>query len=243
MRRLGEAFAAKLDLRALTDVVLHGSIDALDADAGHLTLQRPDRPPIATPPDASSSRCFSARARGAVRPRSPPSSSGRRVGARDPVPAGHRRGRRARVARADRDFSEDERELLVSLVERAESAAAEIVGHELLREQANTDPLTRLGNRRKLAEELRERLAGASRQNATVLMLFDLDGFKSYNDTFGHIAGDALLARLGGKLEAAVAPRGAAFRLGGDEFCVLLSLSSGVTCLKLLSDRSSTRCA
>ena len=54
-------------------------------------------------------------------------------------------------------------------------------------------------------------------------MLFDLDGFKSYNDTFGHLAGDALLARLGGKLAAAVAPAGDAFRLGGDEFCVLIS--------------------
>ena len=53
-------------------------------------------------------------------------------------------------------------------------------------------------------------------------MLFDLDGFKAYNDTFGHGAGDALLARLGGKLDQAVSPHGSAYRLGGDEFCVLL---------------------
>jgi diguanylate cyclase (GGDEF)-like protein len=57
-----------------------------------------------------------------------------------------------------------------------------------------------------------------------VLILFDLDGFKGYNDTFGHLAGDALLSRLAGKLERAVAGRGGAYRLGGDEFCVLVSV-------------------
>src|SRR5256885_16279346 len=54
-----------------------------------------------------------------------------------------------------------------------------------------------------------------------VLVLFDLDGFKGYNDTFGHPAGDALLARLGRALSEAVASHGNAYRLGGDEFCIL----------------------
>jgi diguanylate cyclase (GGDEF)-like protein len=58
-------------------------------------------------------------------------------------------------------------------------------------------------------------------------MLFDLDGFKTYNDTFGHLAGDALLARLGDKLAAAAFPHGAAYRLGGDEFCALLPARRG----------------
>jgi diguanylate cyclase (GGDEF)-like protein len=53
------------------------------------------------------------------------------------------------------------------------------------------------------------------------LALFDLDGFKAYNDTFGHPAGDAMLARLGQRLREAVADTGVAYRLGGDEFCVL----------------------
>jgi two-component system cell cycle response regulator len=55
-----------------------------------------------------------------------------------------------------------------------------------------------------------------------VLALFDLDGFKHYNDTFGHPAGDVLLARLGANLNAFLDGRGHAFRMGGDEFCVLL---------------------
>jgi diguanylate cyclase (GGDEF)-like protein len=60
-----------------------------------------------------------------------------------------------------------------------------------------------------------------------VLALFDLDGFKAYNDTFGHPAGDALLARLGERLEAAVRGHGRAYRLGGDEFCVLFEPGAG----------------
>jgi two-component system, cell cycle response regulator len=53
-------------------------------------------------------------------------------------------------------------------------------------------------------------------------VLLDLDGFKDYNDTFGHPAGDALLVRLGKRLDKAVAGSGSAYRLGGDEFCALL---------------------
>ncbi len=51
-------------------------------------------------------------------------------------------------------------------------------------------------------------------------MLLDLDGFRAYNDSFGHPAGDALLSRLGRRLAEAVAGRGQAYR-GGDELCVL----------------------
>jgi two-component system cell cycle response regulator len=55
-------------------------------------------------------------------------------------------------------------------------------------------------------------------------MLFDLNGFKGYNDTFGHPAGDALLIRLATSLEQAMTELGgSAYRLGGDEFCVLAS--------------------
>ena len=87
---------------------------------------------------------------------------------------------------------------------------------------AITDALTQLGNRRRLMHDL-ERAVRSSRTAGTpTLAFFDLDGFKRYNDTFGHGAGDALLASLGGALAAAVADRGEAYRLGGDEFCVLL---------------------
>ncbi|HWC39034.1 MAG TPA: HD domain-containing phosphohydrolase, partial [Acidimicrobiales bacterium] len=55
-----------------------------------------------------------------------------------------------------------------------------------------------------------------------VLALFDLDGFKDYNDRFGHHLGDALLARFGRRLADTVHGNGDCYRLGGDEFCVIL---------------------
>jgi diguanylate cyclase (GGDEF)-like protein len=88
-----------------------------------------------------------------------------------------------------------------------------------LREAALTDPLTGLSNRRSLIADLEGN--GASEERPSLLLLFDLDGFKAYNDGFGHLAGDALLARLGRKLEAAMKDEGSAYRMGGDEFCVL----------------------
>jgi two-component system cell cycle response regulator len=65
-------------------------------------------------------------------------------------------------------------------------------------------------------------LADDGRGLKLILALYDLDGFKLYNDTFGHPAGDALLARLGEALQATVRNFGTAYRMGGDEFCVLV---------------------
>ena len=91
----------------------------------------------------------------------------------------------------------------------------------LSRREAVTDELTRLGNRRRLAAEFELLRSAASVAEPLHLMLFDLDGFKQYNDTFGHVAGDALLARLARKLASAVTRRAKAYRIGGDEFCAL----------------------
>jgi two-component system, cell cycle response regulator len=95
------------------------------------------------------------------------------------------------------------------------------------RVHAVTDELTGLGNRRMLAEDLAEAVETASSADPRVIVMYDLNGFKLYNDTFGHPAGDSLLARLGQNLAAAVAPYGKAYRMGGDEFCALLRPGDG----------------
>lgn len=94
------------------------------------------------------------------------------------------------------------------------------------RAEAVTDALTGLGNRRRFLADLDRFLDGEATPQR-LLVLFDLDGFKYYNDTFGHPAGDALLVRLGGRLAAVGAAHGASYRLGGDEFCLLVELPEG----------------
>ena len=92
--------------------------------------------------------------------------------------------------------------------------------------EAITDALTGLGNRRKLIADLTHQLPLATPERPLAILLCDLDGFKLYNDAFGHPAGDALLARLGRRLDDAVGLVGAAYRLGGDEFCVVAPLGA-----------------
>ena len=88
---------------------------------------------------------------------------------------------------------------------------------------AVTDVLTGLGNRRQLMDDLDFAFQRGRNGQTSTLAFFDLDGFKRYNDSFGHSAGDALLTRLGKALAVAVDGQGEAYRLGGDEFCVLLA--------------------
>ena len=99
---------------------------------------------------------------------------------------------------------------------------------ETSQREALTDELTGLPNRRRLMEDL-ELVAETPAQNGNLwlLVMYDLDGFKAYNDSFGHPAGDALLARLGNRLKEFATPYGGAYRLGGDEFCLLVQCTAG----------------
>lgn len=89
--------------------------------------------------------------------------------------------------------------------------------------EARHDHLTGLPNRRALMEELPAAIATEQRLR---LVLCDLNGFKAYNDTRGHQEGDLLLARLADRLGRLVEGCGRAYRLGGDEFCVVWPLTS-----------------
>ena len=89
-----------------------------------------------------------------------------------------------------------------------------------LLEMVRTDQLTGLGSQARLQMDL-EALAASANRPLTVILL-DLNGFKHYNDTFGHPAGDKMLGLLGNRLQASMVSEGTGYRLGGDEFVVLI---------------------
>ncbi|MDP9425806.1 MAG: EAL domain-containing protein [Actinomycetota bacterium] len=107
---------------------------------------------------------------------------------------------------------------------------AVVVRRRLLRREheATHDPLTALGNRTLLASASHRLLACSGRrdqgqgQGQVALLLLDLDGFKTVNDTLGHAVGDKLLVEVASTLRGAARPDDVVVRLGGDEFAVLL---------------------
>ena len=120
--------------------------------------------------------------------------------------------------------------VVVALALLVFAAISFLAQHRLLVATSMTDALTGIPNRRQLKTDLEQGLKQASPAKPLLLMLFDLNGFKGYNDSFGHPAGDALLIRLAKALEQAMTGHGGcAYRLGGDEFCVLASVDPDAT--------------
>ncbi|HEY8502557.1 MAG TPA: GGDEF domain-containing protein, partial [Solirubrobacterales bacterium] len=103
--------------------------------------------------------------------------------------------------------------------------ALSVRANKRLLEQVRTDPLTGLGSQARLRIDIKERAQRAGEEPLTVVLL-DLNGFKRYNDTFGHPAGDEMLTRLGGQLQRAIGPGVDGYRLGGDEFVVLAAVAA-----------------
>jgi diguanylate cyclase (GGDEF)-like protein len=228
VRRMGDAFAAKLDIDALVDIMLRGSIEALDADAGYLRFA--DREPRRVPDDSATEfgvalRAASDAVAATGLAQQIEQQAGWAIALPFAVEGAPGRDGAIGIARREREFQADEIALLTELAGKAQTAAADILGHHALREEAVRDPLTGLGNRRKMAADVDAWFTTAA-ASPRLLIMFDLNGFKGYNDTFGHVAGDALLARLGSKLSEELAPYGEAYRLGGDEFCAVLEIDA-----------------
>ncbi len=95
-----------------------------------------------------------------------------------------------------------------------------------LEHRATHDPLTSLPNRTFFLNRLRRALDPAENGEMVAVLFLDLDDLKGVNDTYGHRAGDVLLAAVAGRLKGCLRPEDTAARLGGDEFAVLLGGST-----------------
>jgi diguanylate cyclase (GGDEF)-like protein len=105
------------------------------------------------------------------------------------------------------------------------------------RRQASLDPLTGVFNRRYLEDVLaRELPRTRRRQHPLSLLILDLDGFKRYNDTYGHLAGDRLLAEVASSLAGAMRAGDVIARYGGDEFVIVLPHTPGETARRVAKE-------
>ncbi len=127
------------------------------------------------------------------------------------------------VRPASNPFLLEDLERLEALMPLATIALENFFVHEQIRVQAITDGLTGLWNQRHTMELLREELQRAARYHRTFsILMLDVDSFKSFNDTYGHLRGDQLLRSIATVLRTSVRSVDHVGRYGGEEFLVIL---------------------
>jgi diguanylate cyclase (GGDEF)-like protein len=119
------------------------------------------------------------------------------------------------------------KQLAVTVGETIKLSLSNLKLRDELRQQAIQDPLTGLFNRRYLDETLPRELDRARRLNAPLcVVMLDIDGFKKFNDSFGHGPGDTLLREIANILREHLRKSDISCRYGGDEFVLVMPDSS-----------------
>ena len=119
----------------------------------------------------------------------------------------------------------------------------QVAAHEALEFQATYDDLTGVLKREAALRRLSELDGGERAGDSAVALLFiDLDEFKVVNDTWGHVAGDALLRAVAQRIESVVRANDVVARLGGDEFLVVLDGIDGEAAAAAIANKIRTAC-
>jgi diguanylate cyclase (GGDEF)-like protein len=126
-----------------------------------------------------------------------------------------------RMGKAEAHFSPGDFELVRLFAGQASIAIQNAEIHRAVRNRAETDSLTGLHNRGAFDEVLGALVSNPAAQPCALIMV-DLDGFKDYNDRYGHQAGDRVLKAVGKAIGSVVRDRDLSFRYGGDEFAILI---------------------
>ena len=226
VKRLGEAFAAGLDLKTLLGIVAETALGACDAEYARVSLN--DGEVIEFP------QSFSGPARdAAVAGQKRADREGVRVDARrgggyalaaplrtlsDNVQVGS-----LSIGRGSWEFADEDREVFLYLLGQASVSIENISAHERVSEQAVTDELTGLPNNRAFRETIDREASRAERFGHELsLIILDVDNFKAVNDTYGHLQGDEVLRLIGKLLLEEPRAVDEPARYGGEEFVVAL---------------------
>ena len=134
-------------------------------------------------------------------------------------------------------FSTSELRLLHMLANQAAVAISNASLHQIISKKAYTDTLTGLANRRALDEHLESEIINARRTNSSfAVIMMDLDGFKSVNDSFGHDVGDQVLRVVFNVVASGIRSSDFIARYGGDEVTLLLA-KSDIQAARLVTEK------
>jgi diguanylate cyclase (GGDEF)-like protein len=194
---LGDALAATHNPRALLEVILNATVEATSARGGTATIAGDTVASIGTPPGAEALVVVLAE------------EPGEEMEVRlEPPPGG---------------FGPETEALASSIANQGRIALENARLHRTVEQQALTDDLTGLANRRRFMQALGEEVRRGERFDTRFgIVLFDLDDFKQINDRYGHEAGDLVLQGVTSVIRSCLRDVDLAVRLGGEEFAVLV---------------------
>jgi len=231
IRRIGQTFAANLDRPALLELALKTGVDAVQADAGRVSIRGGGQEPLAEVLREGSLDGLEAHIleseRGALREGGLGESGGEGIAvlsvAMAPVEPGGRTHGLITVISHERAFSEDDREVLRSLATQASLALENVDLHLQVSRQAVTDELTGLSNHGRFQELLGTQVEQVRRYHTPLgLIMLDIDNFKAINDAHGHQQGDVVLKRVARVLAETSREADFPARYGGEEMALIL---------------------
>jgi diguanylate cyclase (GGDEF)-like protein len=236
LRRIGQTFASNLDRPALLELALQTAMDGAEAACGRLSIRSTADQPLAQFGASGSLAGFEDAVRDAEREALHARGSGSRgIGeahagdrfvvsvALGLIEATDRAHGVITVGRAERPFSDDDRDMLRSLAAQTTLALENVELHHQVQRQAVTDELTGLANHGRFQELLAAEMEQVRRyENPVGLIMLDIDNFKSVNDTYGHPQGDVVLKHVARVLRENSRDVDSPARYGGEEMALIL---------------------
>ncbi len=228
IRRIGEAFASNLDQEALRELAVRTAVEAVQATGGHLAVRIDGDGPLHEVVRAGDLQHVEAQIseveQAALREGVAEADGGKMlaIALRHEDSEADTEGV-ITVARPDRGFDQEDRDLLRSLASQATMALENVDLHLQVHRQAVTDDLTGLPNHGRFQDLLRAEVEQVRRyRRPLALIMIDLDNFKAVNDSYGHQQGDLVLKQVARVLHDTSRETDTPARYGGEEMALIL---------------------